>query len=280
VAQGETFFDLFKRSVERSRASREVRAAVRSRSRGKSRDEARQILVDEIRAHGQEVPAQPWLDARLDGILASDNPVDRAKVTVEAVSALGDLGVKMFKMFKTHTVEEDSNDPGFDETWMGFFPQEMHQSVEIELDDDVQGWIGHVDEETSFQFQNLGSLRLTLHLSPSGTVVAHVGDRRAGVLNDTDAEVFRPCFSAFGKERHALLARGSRYRTPDGRWHVYVNPPEEHFLRLLGLDIEPGEDLPPEAMRQLVVEPIPPTPSGRLRYDRQKRRWVDGSDLG
>ena len=77
-----------------------------------------------------------------------------------------------------------------------------------------------------------------------------------------------------------LLARGSRYRTPDGRWHVYVNPPKEHFLRLLNLDIEPEEDLPPEAMRQLVDEPIPPTPSGRLRYDRQKKRWVDGSDLG
>jgi hypothetical protein len=278
VANEGNFFDLLKRSVERSRISQEVRTAVRSRAEGKSRDEARQILVDEIRSRGQEVPAQPWLDTRLDTILASDSPKDRAKLTIEAMSAVGDVGLKMIKMFRAHTAEV-SDHPGSEQRG-GFFLQDTKKSVEIEIGDDVQGWIGQVDEETTFSFRNVSALRLTLHLATDGTVVAHVGDRRAGALNQTDAEVFRPCFSAFGTHRNALSARGSRYRTPDGRWHLYVNPPKESFLRLLNVEIEPFEDLPPEAMRQLMEEPIPPTPSGRLRYDKQARRWVDGSDIG
>jgi hypothetical protein len=209
MANGETFFDLLRRAREKSHASREVRAAVRSRARNKTRDEARQILIDEIRSHGQEVPAQPWLDARLDGILASDSPVDRARVTVEAVSALGDMGLKIIKTVKTHR-DGNWNDPGSEESW-GFFPPDRHRSVEIERDDDTQRWIGHAGGETTFTFRHLGSLRLNLHLSTDGTVVAQVGGRRAGTLNDTDAEVFRPCFSAFGRQRRDLLTGGSRY---------------------------------------------------------------------
>jgi hypothetical protein len=276
VAKAETFFDLLKRSVERSRVTQEIRTTVRARSRGKTRDEARQILIDEIESRGQEVPAQPWLDARLDAILAGDHPGDRARATVEAVSALGEAGFRIYKMFKTHRAE-DSDDQA-SEALQGFFAQDAHKSVEIELDVGVEEWIGHVEDEALFTFRDVSALRLTLHLSTDGAVVAHVGDRRVGTLDEDAAESFRPCFSMFGRQRQVLRGRGGRYRDPDGRWHVYVNLPDEHFLRLAGLDIDPGEDFPPEAMRQLFDEPIPPTPSGRLRYDRGGRRWVDGSD--
>jgi hypothetical protein len=276
MTDGQSFFELLKQSTARRRIWREIHAAVRSRAQGRSRDEAREILVEEIRSRGQEVPPQPLLDVRLDAILANDSPGDRAKMTMEAVSALGEMGLKLGKMFRAHKAE-DSTDPGFDGSWV---PQDRKKSVEIELDDDAQSWIGQVDEESSFSFRHFGMLRLQLHLSSDGSVVAHVGDRRVGILNDADAETFRPCFSSFGREHHILFAAGNRYRTPEGLWRVYVYPPEERYRRLLGLDIDPGDDLPMEAIRQLREEPLPPTPSGRLRYDRQRKRWVDGSDVG
>jgi hypothetical protein len=199
-------------------------------------------------------------------------------MTVEAVTALGDMGRKMYKIFRDHTAD-DSVDHESDAPW-GFFPADTHRSVEVELDDDAQEWVGDFNDASSFRFRDVGSMHLNLHLSEDGSVVALVGDRRVGVLKDIDVEAFRPCFLAFGKRIHTLPSRGSRYRTPDGRWHVYVNPPDETFVRLLGLDIQPGEDLPFEAMRQLIEDPLPPTPSGQLHYDRKRRQWVDGPDAG
>jgi hypothetical protein len=276
VASGGSFSGFFQRSRERTHASREIRAAVRARAQGRTRDEARAILIEEMGAHGQDIPAQPWLDVRLDGVLAGDGPKDRAQATVEAVSVLGEIGLRMIRLLKTHASDDaDTTESG---QRSGFLKVDRSRSVEIDLDDDAQTWIGQVDNDTVFKFRDVGSMRLDLHLSTDGTVVAYIGERRVGVVGTTDAEIFRPCFSLFGKPTQILWTSGTRYKTPDGRWHLYVNLPDEHFARLGGLDIQTEDDLPPEALHQLINEPLPPTPSGRVRYDRDKGRWVDGSE--
>jgi hypothetical protein len=268
-----------RRSVERSRASQQIRVAVRSGAQGKTRDEARQLLIDELRSRGQEIPAQPWLDARLDGILAIGSRSDQVKITVDVISSVGEMGLKMFKKYQDRS-REDGDRAG--EVGLSNFPipWDKRQSVEVALDDDAQDWIGALDEEMLLKFRQIGALNLKLSLAADGTVVVNVGDRRAGILPEVGAAAFRPFFSWLSNDDHPLRVHGTRYQSPDGHWHLYVNQPKERFSRLLGLDIQMDGDLPPEAFRQLCEEPLPPMPSGQLRYDRQNRRWVDGLDPG
>jgi hypothetical protein len=268
-----------RRSVERSRASQKIRVAVRSGAQGKTRDEARQLLVDELRSRGQEIPAQPWLDARLDGILANDSRSDQVKTTVEVINSVGEMGLKMYKRYKDLS-REDPGPVGVKGLRNHPIPWDKRQSIEVALDHDAQNWIGALEEEMLLKFRQVGALTLELSRTSDATVVVSVGDRRAGILPEVGAEAFRPLFSWLGNDDHPLRVHGTRYQSPEGRWHLYVNLPKERFSRLVSLDIEMDDDLPPEALRKLFDDPLPPTPSGRLRYDREKRRWVDGSDLG
>jgi hypothetical protein len=264
-----------RRSVERTRASQQIRVAVRSGAQGKTRDEARQLLIDELRFRGQDIPAQPWLDARLDGILTNEGQV---KTTVEVINSVGGMGLKMFKRYKNRSREDPG--PGDVEGLRNFpIPWDKRQSVEVALDRDAQDWIGALDEEMLLKFRQVGALTLKLSLAADGTVVVNVADRRAGILPGVGAEAFRPFFSWLSNDDHPLRVHGTRYQSLEGHWHLYVNLPKERFSRLVGLDIKMDENLPPEALRKLFEQPLPPTPSGQLQYDRQKQRWVDGSDF-
>jgi hypothetical protein len=278
MASGGAFFEMARRSVERSRASQKIRAAVRSGAQGKTRDEARQLLIDELRSRGQELPAQPWLDAWLDGILANDGRSDQVKTSVEVINSVGKMGLKMFKRYQDRS-REGPGAAGVKGLRNFPIPWDKRQSVEVALDHDAQDWIGALNEEMLLKFRQVGALTLELSLAADGSVVVNVGDRRAGMLPEVGAEAFRPLFSWLSNDDHPLRVHGTRYQSPEGHWHLYINMPKERFSRLVGLDIEMDEDLPPEAFRKLFEEPLPPTPSGHLRYDRQKRRWVDGSDL-
>lgn len=51
---------------ERSDARRQAFQAARDAAPGKSRDEIRELYISELRARGQEVPPEPFLEAEVD----------------------------------------------------------------------------------------------------------------------------------------------------------------------------------------------------------------------
>jgi hypothetical protein len=55
-----------RRSQERREAHRQAFRAARDAAPGKSRDEIKDLYIAELRAHGQEIPPEPILEADID----------------------------------------------------------------------------------------------------------------------------------------------------------------------------------------------------------------------
>jgi hypothetical protein len=224
--------DALKQAVEKSRVDRQIETNVRAGARGKSREEARKLLVDELQAHCEDVPPQPMLDVKLDAILASGSPLGRVQVTAQALKALGQSGAQLLKIFR----DQDGGETGGADAqgrWFFPIPGDQRRTAEVELTDGVQEWLGHLEEEVTWEFWGMSHVHLELHPGVGDTLEVRVADRRVGVLVGPETEEFRPLLSLLGDRGEMLTTTGYRYHAPDGRWHIYVHLPLEDFQDLL-----------------------------------------------
>jgi hypothetical protein len=142
------------------------------------------------------------------------------------------MGVKIFKLAGTHLGDDPEKDTATATAWPKLpIGWDQYRTVQVELDDDAQRWIGHLDEETFFTLRNFSVVNLELRSQADGTIDVGVSGRRAGVLRHPDADIFRPLFAGSGGRDEVLTARGSRYHAPEGDWRLYVSPPGATYER-------------------------------------------------
>jgi len=82
----------------RSQASREAFQAARARAAGKSRQELRDIYVEELRTRALKVPQEPVLDAVIDRI--NGNPRPAARLAGETPVGIGKQIHGLIKTFR------------------------------------------------------------------------------------------------------------------------------------------------------------------------------------
>jgi hypothetical protein len=228
--------EAWKQAKEKSRVDGLIGSAVRGGARGKTRDEARQLFVEGLRAHGRTVPPQPWLDAHLDTILAADSPLGRAQVNVQGVKALGDLLVGTVKLFKTGKPLGSETDEVANKTPV---IGDRHRTVEVKLDPETQGWIGQASDKVMLEFRGTSQLYVELHLTAKGVVEVLVDSRHAGVLDSADVDEFLPILSAGSNHDHRLTISGIRRRAENDEWHLWVNLPDADYIHLFGWSSNP-----------------------------------------
>jgi hypothetical protein len=89
------------------RARKAAFDAARARASGKGREEARDIYVEELRARGLSVPAEPVLDGIAESITGSY--LDHVRLLGKALS---EMGKGLYGIYKMHRQAKDEQHPG------------------------------------------------------------------------------------------------------------------------------------------------------------------------
>ena len=213
--------DAFRQAREKSRVDGLIGDAVRAGAKGKTKAESREFLIEQLHAHGREVPAQPVLDLHLDVILASGTPLGRAQVTVQALKSLGQSIERVF-----HVKDYTRGDP----RRFLFIPGDRKRSAEVSLDDEAQSWMEGVAPNFSWTLRGLTSQMVDVRQGESGEIEVLLEGRRAGRLLGADAEEVLSAL-ALAPDLDTAGMSSSRMRGDDGLWHLYVNLPDEDFVR-------------------------------------------------
>jgi hypothetical protein len=217
-----------------------LEATIRKAALGKPRDEARDILIAEYNRHGKDPPGQPFLDRRLDMILAPNTPIDRAVRGVEDLTAIAGAGHRLMKFLQ-----------GFPRTLPPVLRQadiilipDYHQTSRVVLDKDAQSWLGQV-ETVALTFRDMShigvNLRATAPRFNGGEIKVSVADRDVGVLSDADSDPYWQVLTETALDQTVVASTiAVRTRDTDGSWRLDLGAPKDtidtSFLR--------EEDLP------------------------------------
>jgi hypothetical protein len=126
--------------VKRRRERSQLEAAVRRAAAGKSRDEAREILIAEHRRRGKEPLGQPLLDRQLDAILTQRTPADWAILQADGVAAVVGMGTRLVQLFRS-AQDDDWPEIVYDVTLVS----DWHRTYPVIVDADAQDWVGEVE---------------------------------------------------------------------------------------------------------------------------------------
>jgi hypothetical protein len=214
-------------AVKKAHNRKALYAIVRRESQGKTRDEAREILVSETRRAGGEPIGQPFLDRQLDVILTSDSPVEKARQFVDGMGAVFKVGANL-----VNTIRSTGNDhPDFADRPDISFRGDRHFLCQVLLADGVEDWIGELPSVGSISYRDLGFVRVKLTRTAPRAVGAEiaitVNGRRAGVLDPAHSEPFWDLWDADGVEPDDVAGTVA-FRTldVDGTWRLDVGAPE------------------------------------------------------
>ena len=238
---------VFRQAIERTRERRKFDAVCRQAIRGKSRDEARGIMIEEYRKIGKEPPGQPILDRRVDMLLAPRTPVNGVTDLVEGVSVLVGAATRFKKLLEgpTDTDRQDMHRSDL------FLKPDWHHTCQVELVDDAQSWIGDVPLTGLISYRDLSlvivNVQATSTRDEGGVLVVKVGERTAGTAEEVGSDPLWEVLEVkIGDEFPVGSTAALRTQDSDGLWRLDLGAPEEvrHWPRF---DDWPGDDDESEA---------------------------------
>jgi hypothetical protein len=89
----------FEKRRQRPQVRRDALQAVRAASGGKTRDEVRQLYVDEMRSRGVDLPREDIVEAHLDWI--AGNPLPALRIGGESLAQAGKGIADLIRMFRS-----------------------------------------------------------------------------------------------------------------------------------------------------------------------------------
>jgi hypothetical protein len=232
---GQILLRSFRKSRDRTRFNETVRRAIA----GKSRDEARDILIEHLRSAGEEILGEPLLEMRLDLLLAPDTPAEKVKLHIDGIASLARASGRLKGLF----TDADSSSIGNRLGNIVIQPDWSH-TQRILLDDGAQDWIGDVDVAGLVDFRNVSNVSALLQANGerqnNGRIVILIDGRRAGVLDDVDSGPFWD-LRASGPDPSANRVSTIALRTKDsgGLWRLDIGGPKS--VRHLPVDLHPHD---------------------------------------
>jgi hypothetical protein len=198
---------------------------VRKAIAGKSRDEARVILIDHMRREREEILGDPLLDMRLDLLLA-DTPAEKLKLHIDGIGTLFRAGGRLKDLLMnadSSTIRKSLGNIVIQPDWS--------QTHRVLLDEGAQDWIGDVDIAGLMDFRNLSNVSALLEVNGErhngGRIVILIDGRRVGVLEEVNSGSFWELLAS-GPNPSANRASTLALRTKDsdGLWRLDIGSPK------------------------------------------------------
>jgi hypothetical protein len=221
------FDQILRRVVEKSREGARFNAECRAAIKGRPRDEARAILVEQYERFGRQPLGQPLLDRKLDMLLTPSTVSSRVSDVVDSTSTLIGAGIRLKRMFQNSTHDDPIQHQEAD---LHVMP-DLHQTVPVTLTDDAQSWLGQVELTGLFAFRDISMIAVTIEPSAArddgGTLHVLVNGRLAGVLPDADSSRYWEVIQRGPSNALATLSSyGLRSRDEQDLWRLDMGLPK------------------------------------------------------
>jgi hypothetical protein len=216
----------FQASRERQKAWNALDEAVRSKSEGKSRDEVRQLLVDEIDARGLRMPIEPMLEMRLDWIYVGGNPVEKARVIAEAAVAVVGVPFRFKRMLDRVTQAPDSPSGG-----SHLVRTDPRATVQVSLAADAQQHLSQAESVSIFAMHRATSIRVTLRVKGRGKqsrVAVYLADYCIGEIPPDHSGPFLAELDRANHKNITPVFLALRTRSVEHGWRLDLWKPREN----------------------------------------------------
>lgn len=239
--RGISFLKVIGDAVKKSHDRSELYAVVHRELQGKTRDEAREILIRETRRVGGEPMGQPFLDRQLDTILAPDTPVEKARQYVDGIGTAVNAGTYFVNVLRSPGADHADFTDRPDVQFTG----DLHRPCQVLLSDGVEDWIGTIPSVGSISYRDLSSIKVKLTCSPrrvdGGEITATVDGRKVGILDPGHAEPFGDLLEGKGSEPGDVAGAGAiRSLDQDGIWRLDLGAPQKIIRSLKWQEPDPG----------------------------------------
>ena len=208
------FWDVMRAKRASMRERQEAVDAVRVRSAGRSVQEIRRDLMDEMASRGQHMPPDPVLDYLAESIALSGNARYAKLMAPKAIGVLSALGSELAKIRNLLNGVTKLSGPNGEEPY--FVPPGVAPEVfEVILDPGagriLETWPDGGDE---VRIARVGFVWLTRSEStdPDAPVTVNVGKRHVGVLSSGDGLILRETIADAQRMRRALMVFGAYTR--------------------------------------------------------------------
>jgi hypothetical protein len=204
-----SFLEIFAENWPVVKARQEALQAVRAVSRGKTRDELRTLLRDELRK--REVGMEPEdVEQRIEALAIEREPFGKARLALRAFAAMRELGLPGTTPIRSVLTGENREGPDdrLDPAWMQTPERAAYpillagaDRVAVRLDPDAGTWLAQALHEAGPDAAERRFVEVWLAPDPespaSATCVSvHIGSRRVGSLDADASESVRPVLEA------------------------------------------------------------------------------------
>lgn len=222
------FDQILRQAAGKARERKRFDAVCREAIRGKSRDEAREIIIEEYRKVGKQPPGQPILDRRVDILLAPRTPESAVTGLVEGVSMLVGAATRFKRMLQDSSVidEQVRHRPDL------FLKPDWHRTCRVDLVDDAQSWIGVVPLTGILSFRDISMIMVNVQATApqdeGGALLVKVGERTVGSVAGAGSEPLWEVLEVkIGDEFPVGSTSALRTQDSDGLWRLDLGAPEE-----------------------------------------------------
>lgn len=210
----------FRDVIRAKRASIEERHeavdAVRVRSAGRSVQEIRGDLIDEMASRGQTRPPDPVLDYLAESVALSGNPRYATLMAPKAVRVLSALGSELGKIRKLLNGVTKLAGPNGEEPYFvppGVAPAEFEVILDSGAAQVLRTWPDGGDEVRTARLVPVWLAR-SESIDPDAPVTVNVGRHRVGVLSPEDGLTLRATLADAQRMHRTLMMFGAYTRQP------------------------------------------------------------------
>jgi hypothetical protein len=236
VEQSSGFLQFFVEQWPESRARTEAVNAVRAVSAGKTQNELRALLRDELDKRGVSMEPVSF-EQKIDALMTEREPFGRARLLLQGLHALGETGRQGTAILRSLAGDSADCPPKRkDPDWMrtperASYPLHLigGERVAVELDSTAGTSLAEVlpaDQSGLVQTRRvevwLASDDVPSSITPSVSV--HIGVRRIGCLTGTQVERFRPALEAAAERDEDARVDAHLTHLPSGTPYVLDLP--------------------------------------------------------
>jgi hypothetical protein len=222
---------------KRSLGIEEAMRSARVLAAGRHRDEARSIVVAELRRNGVEpLPSDSALDNIVDAILSEGSLTGRVRHTVRGVRAIGNVGVRIAKNIKeAHEPLRTEAGWSLDLTGKPLFvnPDRSLPAIGVSLDANAQVRLGAQISGASAApgLHEIFVLLTAKNADSDCSIIAvQVGKQLAGFIDTEASRLYESAIETGARLDRPVVAEAILSReTTDGPWRLHVYHPRPGF---------------------------------------------------
>lgn len=225
------FDQILGRAIRKSRNRAKFDAQCREAMKDKSRDEAREILVEQYGRIGEQPPGQPLLDRKLDMLIAPSTTATRVSDILDSVSALVGVSAHIKKIFQGPTDDDMERLRKADV----FAKPNWSRTCRVALDDGAQPRLGETEAPASVSFRDMGGIAVTIKAAApradGGVLEVLVREVRVGAIADSDSDPYWEVIEDDPQPDTTIATQALRTRDSDGGWRLDLGAPERIIRR-------------------------------------------------